>query len=119
MVVPASDSDALGKAPGPSYLGYMEEVIDAWFVAALGPAYRDQFQPMARQVDVNWAAPARPGDVLGFALDVPRWGPDAFDVRISGWVRGRKVVDATITYGAEGPFPVRVKHALAAALMGL
>ena len=107
------------------YLAYCDDAVDTWFRSVLGQFDADPdgdapFDFMVKRVAIEWASPARFGDVMELDCAVSRWGTSSFDVTVTGAAAGeRPVFTATLVYVSVGPgssTPVAVPDAVRVAL---
>lgn len=101
--IPYGDCDQQGVVFNAKFLAYVDDVVDVWFVDALGDSYLGDWEPMVKKATVEWSSPARYRDVLECTPSVERWGRTSFDVRVDGRVGDRHVFTATLVYVAVAP----------------
>jgi acyl-CoA thioester hydrolase len=115
------ECDLQGVVFNAHYLAYVDDTVDRWLTAALGPLATSGFDYMVKKAVIDWSAPARHGDVLVLRGYASRWGTSSFDLTVAGAVDGAPVFEGTLTCvsvtpGTHSPCPVpqRVRSALSA-----
>ncbi|MBK9178328.1 MAG: acyl-CoA thioesterase [Acidimicrobiales bacterium] len=90
--------DQQGVVFNAHYLAYCDDAVDTWLRSLDAHFERLGWDLMLKRAVIEWAGPARTGEVLEIELGVTRWGRTSFDVGFVGRVGERPVFSATITY---------------------
>lgn len=103
-----NECDVQGIAFNANYLVFVDETVDRWTTDTIG---EDAVDLLVKRATVEWASPARRGEVLELSPRVTRWGTTSFDVTVTGVVGDRPVFTATMLYvnvapGTRTPAPV-------------
>lgn len=113
------ECDMQGVVFNANYLAYIDDGIGQWFNTALGPNSFDYFDCMVKKSELEWFAPAKPGDTLSLAFRASRWGTTSFDVAVDGFVGEQPIIASRLVYVSVTPgthtpcaVPDRVKGAL-------
>jgi acyl-CoA thioester hydrolase len=103
-----NECDVQGIVFNANYLVYVDETVDRWITDTIG---EDAIDMVVKKATVEWASPARRGEVLELVPAVTRWGNTSFDLTVTGSVGDRPVFVATLLYvnvvpGTKSPTPV-------------
>ena len=117
------ECDMQGVVFNPNYFVYVDDAMDMWIQAELGPGYLDEFDYVVKKASLEWEALARVRDVVEMRPEVTRWGRTSFDVSVALSVEERPIgvaelVLISVKPRSHEPVPVAVPDKVRNALGG-
>lgn len=113
------ECDSRGFLQSSAYLAYVDDAVDQWFKARLGPEYLALFDFMVKRTELNVSSTPRHNDTFEIVPVVSRWGRTSFDVSCRATAAGAHIYSMVTVYvsvvpgsGTPHPVPQEVRDVL-------